>query len=467
MLFLQQDPYGSYRLDADIDMSGTDWVPCPFYGTLDGAGHAVYNLDIAAHGDDTAVTIDGNDLPYDTVFAALFSQLIGGTVRDLKLQGVVIDITTEKHCYAAAIAGYMEDAVLERCTVEDTRISLITTCREGFWGGTKLTCMAGVGGLAGFGSGRIADCTADVTLIFEDKSADEIFCEEFLGGILANGNAAISACTVTLHGYDACRGYAHNGGLVGMFYVYDKSRAPLPISGCRVDGTVTFFEDNPDRRAYCKPYVGELLSWTEITDCSDSFTNDEIFDYSAPVHPEKCADPVYSETVVPPSCTDWGFTTHTCEKCGNTWRDSFTSPHHTPGEWVTVTQSDYNEEGLSQLRCGICGELLEEKIIAALVPTSGILLSDSALSLRYKEAVQLSAEVIPENALNTEVLWSSSDETVASVDPDGTVHAMGRGNAVITCFAADGFSSAVSDVTVSYTPTQWLIKILLFGWIWY
>ena len=38
---------------------------------------------------------------------------------------------------------------------------------------------------------------------------------------------------------------------------------------------------------------------------------------------------------------------------------------------------------------------------------------------------------------------------------------------VITCVSGDGFVTKEIPVTVSYTAGQWLIKILLFGWIWY
>lgn len=47
----------------------------------------------------------------------------------------------------------------------------------------------------------------------------------------------------------------------------------------------------------------------------------------------------------------------------------------------------------------------------------------------------LLATVIPENALIKDVRWSSSDETVATVDEHGVVTAVGKGEAVITVTA--------------------------------
>ena len=43
---LREDPNGSFVLTDDIDMSGIDWVPLAFSGTLNGNGHAVYNLTV-------------------------------------------------------------------------------------------------------------------------------------------------------------------------------------------------------------------------------------------------------------------------------------------------------------------------------------------------------------------------------------------------------------------------------------
>lgn len=69
-----------------------------------------------------------------------------------------------------------------------------------------------------------------------------------MGGLLACGNGVLEGSSVDIDGYVSCRGYVHNGGLVGMFYQYDKQEPVGRITGCSVDGVITFYEDNPDRR---------------------------------------------------------------------------------------------------------------------------------------------------------------------------------------------------------------------------
>ena len=70
---LESAPEGSYYLANDLDMSGVEWFPVAFQGTLDGRGHAIYNLRVTQVGTAHASTWDGNDKEYDTVFAGLFS----------------------------------------------------------------------------------------------------------------------------------------------------------------------------------------------------------------------------------------------------------------------------------------------------------------------------------------------------------------------------------------------------------
>ena len=68
------------------------------------------------------------------------------------------------------------------------------------------------------------------------------------------------------------------------------------------------------------------------------------------------------------------------------------------------------------------------------------------------------------------VKYESSNTKVATVDKDGNVYGAKRGTAVIKVTVTDSNGNTATDtckVTVKYSFGQWLIKILLFGWIWY
>ena len=81
------------------------------------------------------------------------------------------------------------------------------------------------------------------------------------------------------------------------------------------------------------------------------------------------------------------------------------------------------------------------------------------LRLNYRQKAVLKA--------NDAVTWKSSNDAVVKVDPEnGSLYAVGRGTATVTATTEDG-RTASCTVTVQYTWWQWLIRILLFGWIWY
>ena len=92
-------------------------------------------------------------------------------------------------------------------------------------------------------------------------------------------------------------------------------------------------------------------------------------------------------------------------------------------------------------------------VTAATVPVTGVTLSQTQASLYYNRTpntLTLTATVVPDNATNQVVNWTSSDSTVAAVDQNGVVTALARGTAVITATAADGSGvSATCTVTVS------------------
>ena len=71
----------------------------------------------------------------------------------------------------------------------------------------------------------------------------------------------------------------------------------------------------------------------------------------------------YTETVTPPTCTDKGYTTHTCSVCGDTYTDNeVVATGHTPGE--SVKENDTAGSYDSVVYCTECGvELSRETIV--------------------------------------------------------------------------------------------------------
>ena len=83
-----------------------------------------------------------------------------------------------------------------------------------------------------------------------------------------------------------------------------------------------------------------------------------------------------------------------------------------------------------------------------------VTLDKSKLSLYVGTSEILSATVLPSNATNKSISWSSSDESVALVDQSGKVTAVDIGNAIITAKTVDGAQTASCDVNVKYNLTK-------------
>lgn len=89
-----------------------------------------------------------------------------------------------------------------------------------------------------------------------------------------------------------------------------------------------------------------------------------------------------------------------------------------------------------------------------ILPNDAILVNDiklnaSTLDMQYGDEFQLIATVLPEDAYSKTVVWTTSNDLVASVDNTGLVHAYDNGEATITCATPTGSVVATCKVTVS------------------
>ena len=65
----------------------------------------------------------------------------------------------------------------------------------------------------------------------------------------------------------------------------------------------------------------------------------------------------YDKVVTDPTCTEKGYTTYTCKKCGDSYTGDYTEPlGHEFGEWETVKEATEDEAGLEKRSCKRCGE---------------------------------------------------------------------------------------------------------------
>lgn len=79
-----------------------------------------------------------------------------------------------------------------------------------------------------------------------------------------------------------------------------------------------------------------------------------------------------------------------------------------------------------------------------------ILLNKNSADIRYEATEKLTATIEPSDADNKNIVWTSSNENVATVDENGQINAVGVGETIITAEAQDGSNvSSTCMVTVS------------------
>ena len=88
-------------------------------------------------------------------------------------------------------------------------------------------------------------------------------------------------------------------------------------------------------------------------------------------------------------------------------------------------------------------------VVASTVDVEGVELPATE-SVFVGKTVQLTATVKPDDATNKAVSWSSSDETIATVDANGIVTGIAVGDATITVTTVDGAKTASCVVSVSH-----------------
>ena len=125
----------------------------------------------------------------------------------------------------------------------------------------------------------------------------------------------------------------------------------------------------------------------------------------------------------------WSSSLYTTESCSS-WSPYFTSSDFSTGDC-------YRYFGLPV-----------RAVFGEVVPVTEITLNTTYLELLKDGTSQLTATISPANATYKGITWTSSDESVATVDATGKVTAVNPGKSFITATTADGAKAVSCEVTV-------------------
>ncbi len=102
-----------------------------------------------------------------------------------------------------------------------------------------------------------------------------------------------------------------------------------------------------------------------------------------------------------------------------------------------------------------CGGLSIRPVYGDRIHPGAVSLSNTSLSLYVGYSEQLTATVLPNNAAEKSVMWSSDNTEVAVVNETGIVKALSPGTATITASAVDGNGTATCVISVEEMTVDW------------
>ena len=151
----------------------------------------------------------------------------------------------------------------------------------------------------------------------------------------------------------------------------------------------------------------------------------------------------YTTAVTEPTCTDQGYTTHTCGVCGHSYVDDYTPiTDHSFGEWETTKEATWTEKGEQQRKCK-CGatetrEIEAKGLISSLDDLNAALESteNDKIELKLTQSITIDEPITIANEknvtidLNGNTLTIDSNEMANVVSVNGTLK-ITNGNVVI------------------------------------
>lgn len=99
--------------------------------------------------------------------------------------------------------------------------------------------------------------------------------------------------------------------------------------------------------------------------------------------------------------------------------------------------------------------------IENVLPVESITFPHSTIYPYVGDTVALSATVLPDSDINKELLWTSSDESIATVDTEGVATWLKEGAVTITATAKDGSGASASCTVEVNPPWEEMAKTLI------
>ena len=491
-----------YQLENDIKLRSYEWKPIcnpnlyeNFSGTFDGNGHTISNLKIGSLGSNYS-------------YLGLFGNNTG-TIKNLNLEITNINTNVDHNAFVGGIAA------VNSGTIDNCRVSGNITATGGTVGGIVGNLDEGkiinsysdvnisgeattVGGIIGSATssnvencgfyGKLTDLEANVggvvgylesTNMKNCYNNSEININGGAGGIIgtckiitkpvtftiqqcynksniisSNGSSGslieyiVSDCNSDNKCYikncynvgNITTALGSSGGLIGHSYIYSGNAY---ITNCYVKGNIVGSENNDF--SYTGGIIGEVYDGN-ITFENCSFIG-KVTGYNAKaiIGKSRYGDSSFKNVFYDKSIS--GVTDD--YNVGLTSAEIKDKESYLFWDFDTIWDIDENyNDGYPYLR-------------ALGINTSGIELSKTSLIMIEGNTYSLNSVVSPDNASNKNVIWKSGDNSIVTVDKNGILTAVTKGEVKISAVTVDGGYKAECNVTVKesdYAETTVTLK---------
>lgn len=438
---IRNNTAGNYILMNDIDMTeatseggewdqGNGWTPIEiYYGIFDGNGHRISGMNI-----------------YGTVstdYVGLFGQISGGTIKNLGLADVNIDV---KSLFTGGIVGYSSsNSTISSCYCSGKINNSYNKEKSSY-----------TGGICGFiGMSSIDNCM-NLSEISANNSYSS-YATAIVGGIVSAANSSslyksyIEKCydigSVTgTSAYAICTAATNTTDSNRVTYDYNyylKGSAELGIPFERAGSCVGLTQMQMKNTSVYTGFDFDNI-WTIDKYCSYSYPqlkNNRILRVSNIKITAKPSKLSYNqgETLE--------LSDSVIEIC---YEDEVTTS--IPITTDMVSGFDMNEIGVQTVTVTYGGKTTSFDIEVKEIPVTSISIPKT-LSIYRSKTYQFEPEILPLNATDKTVTWESDDTSIVSVDNAGLLKAKSKGTTKIRVTTANNLTQEC-EVTVLVASAQ-------------
>lgn len=407
---------GNYILMNDIDMSetaeggdmdaGNGWSPIQnFAGVLDGNGYRIKNMHIFGE--------------MDTQYVGLFGYLSGATIENLGLVDVDIDVTYTEGLYCGGVAGYVAGGFISKSFVTGKIVALTNN--------SDVCC----GGIVGKGYMYWVGSYSNITNCYNVAEIQTVGVNgTYSGGIIGKQEE---------YKVEKCYNLGNVNDGEGAAIAGQCSRSEYILDCFFLKGTGTEDYGSPLSDAQMKK-----SQWFTNFDFENVWEMDANYIKHQYPQLKSCMQNKIEEISIetPPTETEYQ-QGDKLDLTGGILKIVYEDGYDTTAFLTEDILGEYDMTKLGtqeiEVRKGNASTSFQINVTG--IKATGVIFDKTDISIYKGYSETITATVVPENATDKEITWSSADETIAIVDQNGVVTAKGAGTTEIIAETKNGIQA--------------------------